>query len=358
MGLHANGPGRFSGDEVPWEHLIRAAPVLLVLLLGAYLGWHGFYRVEPDEQAVVLRFGKYHAPAGPGLHFMIPVVDKAVLVSVKENVVDLPVSRATRRQTSLTDRRDLRSSEEESLMLTGDLNAEIVEWSLQWEVLDPKKYLFAIAEDHIDATIEAAAQSVMHRLAGDYSIDEMLTAKRAEVEAKAEEATQRLLDDYKCGIQITGLQMQRVTPPASVKPAFDRVNASIQEKVKLVNEANRERNMLIPQAMASKDKLIQDAKGYADRRRAEVQGEIAALLAKFRAYQEAPEITRRRLYLEAMEEVLSQSGPMTVLDSDLKGLVPLLQLQTEANEALPPGRRAKADPTLSTSDIPTPAPRR
>ena len=122
------------------------------------------------------------------------------------------------------------------------------------------------------------------------------------------------------------MQMQRVTPPERVKPAFDEVNASIQQKEQLVNEANRERNMMIPQAEARRDRLIREAEGYAARRRAEADGEIAALRARFQAYKEAPEVTRRRLYLEAMEEVLAGSGPITVLDDELRGLLPMLNL--------------------------------
>lgn len=355
MHARGHGGGQFAGEEVPWGQIVRVAPLLLMALLVVYLGWQSFYTVEPDEQAVVLRFGRYHATTEPGLHFMVPLVDQAVPVSVKENVVDLPRSRAARRETAGTGRQGGPSQSEENLMLTGDLNAEVVEWSLQWEVFDPKKYLFAIADDDIDRTIEAVAESVMHRLAGDYSIDEMLTAKRSEVEIEAEAATQRLLDSYDCGIRITGLQMQRVTPPARVKPAFDRVNASIQNKVKLVNEANEERNRLIPEAKAKKDQMIQEARGYADRRRAEVEGEIAALLAKYHAYQEAPEVTRRRLYLEAMEEVLSGAGPMTVLDADVKGLLPLLQLGSETPTL--PARQQETNSTASSLNERTASPR-
>jgi membrane protease subunit HflK len=154
----------------------------------------------------------------------------------------------------------------------------------------------------------------------------MLTEKRDEVRLAAEKAEQALLDKYDCGIQITGLQMQRVTPPRRVKPSFDAVNTSLQNKEKLVNEAKTERNRLIPQARASKDKLIQGAKGYADRRRLEAQGEISALLAKYEAYRQSPDVTRRRLYIEAMEDVLAESDSKTILDSDLQGLLPMLQV--------------------------------
>jgi membrane protease subunit HflK len=179
------------------------------------------------------------------------------------------------------------------------------------------------------------AKSVMHRLIGDYSMDEILTTKREEVGAEALKATQKVLDGYDCGVVVTGLQMQRVTPPELVKPHFDDVNAAIQKRDKLTNEANKERNQMIPQAQARADKLINEAKGYADRRRAEAHGETAALLAKYHAYKEAPDLTRRRLYLEAMEEVLATSGPKTIIDAELRGLVPLLQLGSESGPTNP-----------------------
>jgi membrane protease subunit HflK len=227
------------------------------------------------------------------------------------------------------------------LELTGDLNAAVVEWTVQWRVREPDRYLFSIDQRHMDRTIEVVAKSVMHRLIGDYSMDEILTTKREEVGAEALRATQKVLDGYDCGVVVTGLQMQRVTPPELVKPHFDDVNAAIQKRDKLTNEANKERNQMIPQAQARADKLINEAKGYADRRRAEAHGETAALLAKYHAYKEAPDLTRRRLYLEAMEEVLATSGPKTIIDAELRGLVPLLQLGSESGPTNPARKGAK-----------------
>jgi membrane protease subunit HflK len=297
-------------------------------LAGLVLAWKGMYTVKAHEQAVVLRFGKKLSIEGPGLHFMIPFVDNVVRVSTEEQSLRLPVGREPDTRTTRPSRSPA-SPSEEALELTADLNAAVVEWTVQWRVKQADQYLFSIDQKHIETTIDVAAKSVMHRLIGDYSMDEILTSKREEVGTQAFKATQQLLDTYQCGVVITGLQMQRVTPPDQVKASFDDVNAAIQRRDKLVNEANRERNQLIPQAQARADRLINEAKGYADRRRAEARGEISALMAKYSAYREAPDITRRRLYLEAMEEVLATSGPKTVIDADLRGLVPLLNLGTE-----------------------------
>ena len=340
MVARAFDDGRLDPNDIPVGMIVRVAAFVLLLILILSLAWHGYYTVAPHEQAVVLRFGRHHATIGPGLHFMIPLVDEAVRVSVEEHRLRLPFGEGSDEPRAAQTRDS--AGHEEALMLTGDLSAAVVEWTAQWQVVDPAKFLFKIDNDpisrghsnsisHIDATIQVIAQSVMHRLVGDYSIDEMLTEKRDEVRLAAEKAGQELLNKYDCGVQITGLQMQRVTPPARVKPSFDAVNISLQNKEKLVNQAETERNKLMPQARASKDKLIQEAKGYADRRRLEAQGEISALLAKYEAYRKAPDVTRRRLYIEAMEEVFAESGSKTILDSDLRSLLPLLQLGTEDN---------------------------
>ncbi len=317
-------PTVFNGPPAsPMRFLVPIlAGIALIAVVSVALG--AFYTVEANEQAVVLRFGRYHATTLPGAHGKIPFVDKVLKVSVEERTIRLPAPETT------DDVVPAQLPEEQTLMLTGDLNAASVEWTIQWRVSDAKEFLFAFYdrsdERVFDRVIRTAAQSVMNRLIGDYSIDEVLTEKRTEVAENARNATQAILDVYGCGVTVTDLQMQRVTPPGRVRVAFDQVNASIQVRDQLENEANKERNTLIPAAKAARDKLIREAEGYADRRRSEVDGEVIALNAKYEAYQQAPEETRRRLYLETMQQVLGNVEQKLILDSDLKGLVPLLQL--------------------------------
>jgi membrane protease subunit HflK len=217
--------------------------------------------------------------------------------------------------------------EDETLMLTGDLNAASVEWTVQWRVTEPAQYLFRFPlnknDQFAEDLITFVARTVMNRLVGDYSFDEVIGPKRSHIANEARNDTQRILDAYACGITITALQMQRVIPPDRVKPAFDKVNASIQQKQKLENEAESERNKLLPEAKAARDKLIREAEGYASRRRAE------ALLAKYHAYQRAPEITRQRLYIEAMQDLLQSVKNKTIIDADLKQFLPLLNLDSK-----------------------------
>jgi modulator of FtsH protease HflK len=312
-----------------WLRYLPLFPWVVAVLLALWLMSDISYTVEPYEQAVVLRFGKNHATVPPGLHFKLPLADQVLKVSVEEHGLRLPFGRPSQSDDYVQHVH----TEDETLMLTGDLNTASVEWTVQWRVSDPAQFLFRFPRDEGDHFAErlltTVARTVMNQMVGDYSFDEVIGAKRSDIAFKARDDSQRILDAYACGITVTALQMQRVIPPDRVKPAFDKVNASIQEKQKLENEAEAARNKLLPEARANRDKLIREAEGYASRKRAEANGEIEALLAKYHAYQRAPEITRQRLYLEAMQEVLQGIKDKTIIDADLKQFLPLLNLDAK-----------------------------
>jgi len=322
-------PRRPRGNEqLQW--LIPLIPWVLGVLVLLSLLFDASYTVEPHEQAAVLRFGKYHATTTPGLHFKLPIIDQVLKVSVEEHGLRLPYGSASHAEEVAAPQRP---QEDDTLMLTGDLNAASVEWTVQWKVSEPKDFLFRFPNDprteFASDLITFISRTVMNRLVGDYSFDEVIGPKRGDIANSARNDTQRILDQYECGITITALQMQRVIPPDRVKPAFDKVNASIQEKQKLENEAEAERNRMLPAARASSDKLIREAEGYSSRRKAEAQGEIEALLAKYQAYQRAPEVTRQRLYIEAMQDLLTSVSDKIIIDSDLKQFLPLLNLDAK-----------------------------
>ena len=249
------GGGPMRPEDIPWDRVLVALPLVAIGLVVAVLATQSFYTVEPHEQAVVMRFGKFSKTVPSGLWFKIPLVDEVVKVSIEEHSLRLP--------QGVEGVRPRDTSEEETLMLTGDLNAAIVEWTIQWRVTDP--YLFSIrfhredAPHYVEQVITTVAQTVMNRLVGDYSIDEVLTEKRGAIAEEARQATQEILNAYAAGIGIRDLQMQRVTPPDRVRPSFDQVNASIQMRDRLENEANKIRNELLPKAFAEKDKLILEA---------------------------------------------------------------------------------------------------
>ena len=296
-------------------------------LLILYLAMAGTYSVAAHEQAVVLRFGKYLRTDGPGLHFKTPWIDQRFIVDQGERSLRLPhaeVDKPGFRQSS-SNRID---EQEDKLILTGDLYAAVVEWNVFWRVSEPKDYLFNFNGDagEISDVIVAVSRSVMHRAVGDYSAEELLTGKREEITQIALKELSERLAEFGSGVAITDLQMQRVTPPDRVKAAFDEVNASIQQRDQLVNEAYRERNQLIPSAEAQRDRLVREAEGYSSREIAVAQGAISALLAKYESYKLAPEVTRKRMYIEMMEKVLKNSGPKIIMGSEMNGAVPLLNL--------------------------------
>lgn len=295
------------------------------LFLVIYVAWTGCFTVKEYEQAVVLRFGKYNRTVGPGLQFKFPWMEKRFLVDTSEKSMRLPMGNTE--SVSVNSALNFEPEDKnQSLILTGDLYAAIVEWNVFWRVSEPKDFIFSFNEDHVQRALIAVSRSTMHRIVGDYSADEILTGKREEIALAALKEMKKAIEPFHAGIDITDLQLQRVTPPDVVKPSFDLVNASIQQRDQLVNEARRERNQLIPMARAQSDKLIREAEGYAARRKAEAEGEITALLAKYESYRLAPEVTRQRMYLETMEKIFSSDGKKIILDENLKGMLPFLDL--------------------------------
>jgi membrane protease subunit HflK len=317
-------------QEVPWDRILLMAPLVLLGMAVVYLVIRSVYQVHEYEKAVVMRFGKYHQTVDSGLHLCIPLVDEVLKVSTEEHSLRLPFGIGPSRPRNV--------AEEETLILTADLNMAVVEWTVQWKVVEPRDYLFSFYKEgdpaYPERVITTVAQTVMNRLVGDYSMGEVLYStgevlpeKRGMIASEAKQATQDILDLYQCGVQIRDLQMQRVTPPEKVRPAFEQVIASIQKKEQLEYEGKKERNQMVPEAEAERDKLIREAEGYRDRRLAEAEGEISALRAKYEEYKQAPQETRQRLYLEAMEEVLGAIQSKVIVDADLQGrMLPLLPL--------------------------------
>ncbi len=332
------GAGDWSDDG--WRLLIPLFPWIAGGLLALWMLGGSFYTVAPYEQAVVLRFGKYHATTMPGLHFKVPFADRVQKVSIEEHGLRLPGGPATLAADGDPEGDNTpvaaRVREEDTLMLTGDLNTASVEWTVQWKVADPEKFIRRFPADRgelfAEELLATVGRTVMNRLVGNHSFDEVLGPKRSDIAFEARTDTQRILDAFQSGITVTALQMQRIVPPERVKPAFDRVNASIQEKQKLENEAEAARNQMLPKARAARDKLIREAEGFASRRKAEATGEIQALRARSEAYQRAPDVTRQRLYFEAMEEVLQNVTDKTILDADLKQILPLLNLAPDGGD--------------------------
>lgn len=281
------------------------------------------YTVEPSEEAVILRFGRYISTQPPGLHFKLPFgLEQAIKVKTK---IILQEEFGFRSKGQIGSRTDYTTQDvmEESLTLTGDLNVANVEWIVQYQISDPKKYLFNTRE--VTQNLRDVSQSVLRRVVGDRVVTEVLTVGRVEIAEEAQRLTQEVLDRYDIGIRIVTVKLQDVNPPEKVRPAFNDVNAAKQEQEQAINHAEREYNRVIPEARGKAEQSIRDAEGYATAVVNRAEGEASRFRSVFQAYQVAPTVTRTRLYLETMEELYSRFKSLTIVDKGVQGLLPVFQ---------------------------------
>jgi len=315
------------GPQIPEIKLPKFDGGKLRLIIGGVLvlmlALTSFYTIDPEETGLVLQFGKYTRSAPPGLHFKIPFG--------VERVLKVPIQRQLKAEFGFrTVRAGVKSQystkpyAEEANMLTGDMNAAMVEWVVQYRIIDPYKYLFRVR--NVDKTFRDMSEAVMRRIVGDRTVNEVLTIGRAEVAHEVQLGLQELCDKYETGINVDQVVLQDVNPPDAVKPSFNAVNESEQEKEKLINQAQSEYNREIPKAAGEAQQTINEAEGYALDRVNRAQGDASLFNALYEAYRRAPEVTRNRMYLETMTQVLPQVKSKVIVDDDLKGLLPLLNL--------------------------------
>ena len=283
-----------------------------------------FYTVDPEQVALVLRFGKYVRTADPGLHMKIPFgVETALKVPVQRQLKAEFGFRTV--SAGVNSQFTTRGLSGESNMLTGDLNAAVVEWVIQYRIVDPYKYLFRVR--NVGDTLRDMSEAVMRSVVGDRTVNEVLTVGRAEVALEVDKRLQDLCERYETGIKIEQVLLQDVNPPDPVKPSFNAVNQAQQEKEKLINQAQSEYNKVIPRAQGEAQQTIQEAEGYALDRVNRAEGDATRFDALYAAYSKAPEVTRKRLYLETMTKVLPKVDRKIVVDDGVKGVLPLLNLQ-------------------------------
>ncbi len=290
--------------------------VLIIILVSL------FYTIGPEQVGVIKRWGRFVRTTEPGLHFKIPFAETVTKVRVRHIFKEEFGFRTLR-----AGERTLYAPEkltDESLMLTGDLNAGIVEWIVQYKVKDPVDYLFNVR--NIRATVRAISEAIMRRVVGDRSIDEVLTVGRREVGVKAQAELQRIMDDYGIGVKVVTVKLKDVNPPDPVKPSFNEVNEAKQDKETTINQAWQAYNKVIPKAKGEAEKTISVAKGYGINRVNRARGEANKFLAVWKEYQAAKDVTKRRLYLETLEEILPKIGRTYILDIEQKGILPLLSL--------------------------------
>jgi len=218
----------------------------------------------------------------------------------------------------------------ETQMVTGDLNAALVEWVVQYRISDPVKFLFEVREP--GETLRYVSESVMREVVGDRTVDEVITIGRQEIEVEALVKMQELSTKYVMGISIDQVQLKNINPPRPVQESFNEVNQAQQSKEKLINEARREYNKVIPLAEGEKDQRIREADGYRLKRINEAEGDVARFNALFTEYQKAPEVTRRRIYIETMQAVMPNIASKILVDDDMTGLLPLLNLDGQKGQ--------------------------
>jgi membrane protease subunit HflK len=311
------------GDFRPPQINVGALGLGLALLIAAGLVYSVVFTVAPEEVGVVQTFGAYTREAGPGLNFKLPYP--------VQTVMKVPVQRQLKEefgfrteQAAVRSRFTAEGLEGESLMLTGDLNVGVVEWTTQFRISDPYKALFRV-RNLID-TFRDMNEAVMRAVVGDRSVTEVLTIGRQEIASEVERRLQELCDQYDTGLQIEQVVLQDVNPPDEVKPSFNEVNQAQQERERKINDALTAFNQVIPRARGEAQQTIQEAEGYATDRVNRAQGDAARFESLFAAYRRAPQVTRRRIYLETMQEVLPGVQRTIVLDEDLKGVLPLMSL--------------------------------
>jgi len=321
----------------------------IIMIAGVALAFASFgtlvYTVEADETGVVQRFGKFVRTTDSGLHFKLPygieTVKKVqvthvfkeefgfrtIQAGVRSNYMrDTAASRGRGGQTS-----QMSVLEQESLMLSGDLNVADVEWIVQYQIKDPVQFLFNVRNPN--ETLHNMSEAIMRLVVGDRTINEVLTVGREEIANGVETKLQEVLDSYGTGIWVTNVVLQDVTPPDAVKPSFNAVNEARQEKEKAINQAWEDYNHTIPKARGEAEKQIQAAEGYALDRINRAEGDAQKFIQVWEAYKEAKDVTRARLYLETMKELWPSIKTKYIIDDNVKGLLPLLDLSKQEGGA-------------------------
>ncbi len=322
-GADKGGPpkeGQGGSGGFPFGGVSRIVGIIALIFLFQVV-YSSFYTIEPGEQGVVLRFGKYNKTAQPGLNFKIPLIDEVVKVDVetvrKEEFgfrTKTPARQTVYQRTGY---------DSESLMLTADKNVIDVEWIVQYKVQDPFDFIFKVRD--ISQAVRDLSETAIRRIVGNMDFDYLLSNRDILAAATAKEL-QSALNNYQSGVDIMTVQLQDVNPPDAVKPAFNEVNEADQDMKRLVNEAEEAYNRVIPKARGQALEQLEEAHGYAVERVNLAKGETSRFLAVLKEYRSAKEVTRQRLYLETMQDVLPKLTDIYVLERDQRSILPFLNL--------------------------------
>lgn len=313
--------------------------LLVVLAIGISTS---FYSVQTEEVGVVTRFGRLHTVTARGLHGKLPFgidqVERVPVLRQMKQEFGFGTNGATQSRQYAPNRQEQNN---EKHMVTGDLNAALVEWVIQYRIDDPAHYLFNVKDP--DEVLRDASEAIMREVVGDRTVDEVITIGRQDIETQSLIKLQELVDAYSMGLKIDQVQLKNVDPPEAVQASFNEVNNAQQEREKLINIATGQYNREVPKARGEAERKISEAEGYATERINEAQGDAAKFTSLYIEYKKAPAITEKRLYLETMNLVIPQLGRKIIIDSEAKQILPLLQLTpaiqpTQTTPATPPTR--------------------
>ena len=324
---------------------------ILVILAVAAWGASGFYRVQPDEQGVVMRFGAFNRTTPPGLNYRIPWPVESVTTPRVTRINRVDVGFRSAVDSGAISQRPTPSRDvlEESMMLTGDENIIDIDFAVFWRIRDAGEFLFNTRNPEV--TVKSAAESMMREVIGRTPIQPALTEARAQIEQQVRLGTQAILDQYRAGVEITQVQLQKVDPPGAVIEAFRDVQRANADRERARNEAESYRNDIIPRARGEAARMVQEAQGQRDSQIARARGEAARFISVLSSYQAAKDVTMRRIYLETLEEIFRRN-PKIIVDNRLQGLVPLLNLDG-GRPAQPAARPA---PPAAMGSVPSMAP--
>jgi len=316
---NAGGPPS-DGQEPPSN---KSFGSVAFLVIAGMLAFMSVYQIQPGEQGVILRFGQFYSNASPGLNFMLPFVEKVIKVDVEsirkeEFGASLTVQRSLGNNFPNSSGADL-----QSLMLTSDLNVIQLSWVVQYKIRDPEMFLFNIENPR--AAVRDVSESVVRRLVGNRDFNYVLN-NREELATSTRVEMQELLDKYNSGIQIVVVQLLDVNPPDKVRPSFNEVNVAEQDKIRLGNEAQQEANRRIPKALGTAKKTIDEAEGYAIETVNNANGNVARFKSVYKEYRNSKEVTRTRMYIDALKGALPELQEVIIVDQSKKGMMPLINI--------------------------------
>jgi membrane protease subunit HflK len=305
------------------KKILKYRMIIIIVFFSLFIFFSTFIQIEPEEVGVITRFGEYVRKVEPGLNMKMPFI---------EQVYKVPIERQQKLEfgfrtvkAGVNTQYSRSGAKDESLMLTGDLNLADVEWVVQYRINDPYNYLFKVRNPQ--NTLRDVSEAVLRQIVGDRTVNEVLTVGRTEIATKMVLLANQICKEYSLGIKIDQIVLQDVNPPELVKAAFNAVNQAQQERETLINQAKSEYNKVIPKASGQAEETIQKAEGFATERVNNALGEVARFNAIYKEYVKAPEVTKRRIYLETMSSVLPKLGSKIIIDEQGNNVFPLLQMQ-------------------------------